>query len=120
MKFRFIGDPRQNGDGPLAIRMYGLVFVKDGDPVEVSDPGQAAKLAGNGHFEAPAPAEPAMPDPTGADMRARLLTLSKDDLEALALERYGANIDKRKSVEKLVDQIMDLEAARGDHEGDPS
>lgn len=58
MQFRFIGDPRHNGDGPDPMRVFGYVFPK-GEPVEVSDPHAIRKLSANNHFEAlyPAPVE---------------------------------------------------------------
>lgn len=49
MQFRFIGDPKNAGDGPRESVHYGCRFVK-GVPVEVNEK-VAAKLAKNSHFE---------------------------------------------------------------------
>ena len=50
-RFRYIGDPRHDGDGPEIFEMFGYTFVKGGVGVVVE--GEAArKLAANNHFEA--------------------------------------------------------------------
>ena len=51
MLFKFIGDPRNKGDGPDVLRMYGHRFDKNGDPVDVTDPVFIGKLEGNRHFK---------------------------------------------------------------------
>lgn len=49
MLARFIGDPRNGGDGPRLVSTFGLDFIK-GDWRDVSDE-CALKLVGNDHFE---------------------------------------------------------------------
>lgn len=50
MKFRFIGNPAADGEGPDAIDYRGYRFVKNGPFVEVE--GEAAlRCARNNHFE---------------------------------------------------------------------
>lgn len=48
--FVFIGD--KNGHGPDQVEFRGLIFVKNGQAVEVKDRAAAAKLAANNHFKA--------------------------------------------------------------------
>lgn len=52
MKFVFVGDPKHNGDGPSILKHHGLVFQKNGPPVEVLEPKAIEKLKGNSHFKA--------------------------------------------------------------------
>jgi len=49
VKARFIGDPRNGGDGPRLVSTFGFEFIK-GDWREVSDE-CALKLVTNNHFE---------------------------------------------------------------------
>lgn len=49
MRARFIGDPRNGGEGASALSFAGVAFVK-GEWSDVPD-AFAAKLAGNNHFE---------------------------------------------------------------------
>lgn len=49
MKARFIGDPRNGGDGPRLVSTFGFDFIK-GEWRDVSDE-CAQKLVGNDHFE---------------------------------------------------------------------
>jgi hypothetical protein len=49
-RFRFIGDPRHDGDGPDVLRAHGYAFPK-GEAVEVTDEAVAARLAKSSHFE---------------------------------------------------------------------
>lgn len=49
MRLRYIGDPKNGGEGHDVLLAYGLRWPK-GEPVEVS-PELAAKLRGNDHFE---------------------------------------------------------------------
>ena len=49
MLARFIGDPRNGGDGPRLVSTFGFEFIK-GDWRDVSDE-CALKLVGNDHFE---------------------------------------------------------------------
>lgn len=48
--FIFVGD--KNGHGPDEIKLFGLTFKKNGDPVSVEDAAAAKRLAGNSHFKA--------------------------------------------------------------------
>lgn len=51
MRVRFIGDPNRDGEGPRALPLFGVTFIK-GEWVDVSGNGVAiAKLPGNSHFE---------------------------------------------------------------------
>lgn len=50
MRFRFIGDPRNGGDGPDVVTL-GDYEIGRVDFVAVTDEALALKLAGNGHFE---------------------------------------------------------------------
>ena len=49
MKYEYIGDPANDGEGPAYVMLYGHCFER-GKPVEVTDALALAKLAGNGHF----------------------------------------------------------------------
>lgn len=51
MKFRFIGDPANGGDGPDMTTLHGVDFPK-GQAVTVASEALMALLAGNSHFEA--------------------------------------------------------------------
>jgi hypothetical protein len=51
MKFRFIGDPRNNGSGPDAFVKFDLAFSRD-EWTEVDDPSVIRKLLGSDHYEA--------------------------------------------------------------------
>jgi hypothetical protein len=51
MKFRFIGDPNHNGDGPGRIEKWGHSFNRV-DWTEVEDETIIAKLKKHSHFEA--------------------------------------------------------------------
>lgn len=48
MEARFIGDPRNGGDGPDTITIRGFTFEKNGDFVDVGDD---SKFPGHDHFE---------------------------------------------------------------------
>lgn len=50
MKFRYIGDPKRQGDGPQSVSFRGYTFPK-GQPVEVDDAKAIEQLTGNSHFE---------------------------------------------------------------------
>jgi hypothetical protein len=64
--FRFIGDPRHDGNGAERIEAFGLSFERV-HATEVADARVIAKLAGNSHFMAVeadvAPARAAPPAP---------------------------------------------------------
>ncbi len=49
--FRYVGDPRNDGEGPDQVTIWGVTFPKGGD-VTVTDEWLAERLAGNSHFEA--------------------------------------------------------------------
>lgn len=91
--FVFIG----NGDhDPMQIEAFGHLFELNGDPVEVSGD-VAAKLSGNSHFQA----VEGMPVKAG-------LPSDKSELEALARDLFGVELDKRKSVQNLQKQLQEL------------
>jgi hypothetical protein len=48
--FKFIGDPRNEGEGPKTISLFGHDFDRD-HAVEVKDAAAIRKLEGNSHFE---------------------------------------------------------------------
>lgn len=50
MRARFIGDPRNGGDGPAGLVLWGQTFPK-GEWAPVESPDLFRKLAGNDHFE---------------------------------------------------------------------
>lgn len=102
--FRFIGDPR--GEHPRDITAFGISFPA-GEAVEVPDERVAAKLRGNSHFAEDAQ-QPRVGGPNFEGM-------DKDALEAFARERFGVDIDRRKTVDRL---RAELKAKHyGDHEG---
>lgn len=51
MKFTYVGDPLNDGDGPSEIMLFGFVFTK-GKAIEVTSEAAMAKLATNSHFKA--------------------------------------------------------------------
>ena len=80
MKAMFIGDPRNDGDGPKVLTLHGVAFPKNEwvDPVPSALEG---KLAGNSHFvteEGELPAGLAMADPDHT--RAAVLAAAFPDL----------------------------------------
>jgi len=50
MKFRFIGDPRFDGEGPAKLTLKGITFDRLSF-VDVDDADLARRLATNTHFE---------------------------------------------------------------------
>jgi hypothetical protein len=50
MKFRFIGDPRDNGSGPETVERFDHVFTRYGW-TDVQDKEAVRKLLGHSHFE---------------------------------------------------------------------
>lgn len=50
MRFRFVGDPRNNGDGPDEFEKFGHVFSRD-SWTDVDDPFVIGKMLNNPHFE---------------------------------------------------------------------
>lgn len=50
MKFRFIGDPRNNFSGPDRFEKFGLQFSRT-DWTEVTDKSLIAKLLNSSHYE---------------------------------------------------------------------
>lgn len=50
MRARFVGNPDKGGEGPSAIKVFGLEFAK-GEWVEIEDAAVFARLSGNNHFE---------------------------------------------------------------------
>lgn len=92
--FRFIGDPR--GEFPRDITAFGIFFPA-GEAVEVPDERVAEKLRGNSHFaEEEQAAGVAGPNFDGMD---------KEAMEAFAKERFGIDIDKRKSTDRLRSEL---------------
>lgn len=49
-KYRYIGDSRNDGDGPDTSTTYGVTFIKHGEAMEVPAEFEG-KFAGNWHFE---------------------------------------------------------------------
>lgn len=69
MRARFIGDPRNNGEGASALSFAGVEFIKDEwTPVSAA---LGKKLAKNDHFELDADHDGAA-DPTVEELRAQL------------------------------------------------
>ncbi len=81
---------RRTGDGALLARIF------DADEIP----------AGEGWRDTPATMAPAAPDP--------LDTMSKVALEAYALERFGVDLDRRRTLKALRAQIREM--AAGDRE----
>ena len=50
--YKYVGDPRLDGDGPRSITLYGLTFIKGGEAITVKDKAVAGKLSNNSHFQA--------------------------------------------------------------------
>lgn len=80
MLARFIGDPRNGGDGPRLVSTFGFEFIK-GDWRDVSDE-CALKLVGNDHFE--------VEGLTVAKVTVVEETFTRDDLAAWAREGFAA------------------------------
>lgn len=88
MKFRFIGDPRNNFSGPDALEKFGLHFNRT-EWTEVSDARVISKLLGHSHFESAG----AFPK-TGAP---HVEAAAGDPREALIAEAeaIGIDVDRR-------------------------
>lgn len=88
MKFRFVGDPRNNFSGPDALEKFGLNFNRT-EWTEVSDAAVAAKLIGHSHFESAG----AFPDAPAHNVE----TVGGDPREALIAEAeaFGIDVDRR-------------------------
>jgi len=59
-KYKFVGDPRYDGEGPDVISCHGMTFPK-GIAVDVEDAAIVAKLDANSHFELAKAAGPGRP-----------------------------------------------------------
>lgn len=69
MRARFIGDPRNGGEGALALSSFGVDFVKgEWTPIPAA---VVAKLQGNHHFEIDTD-EDGEPGPTIEELREAL------------------------------------------------
>ncbi len=85
---------RRTGDGALLARIF------DADEIP----------AGEGWRDTPAALAPAAPDP--------LDTMSKVALEAYALERFGVDLDRRRTLKALRAQIREMETGEESHGDD--
>jgi len=94
MEFIFIGDA--NGHGPEVVELFGYTFPK-GVSVAVDDNKAVAKLSSNGHFQA---------QEKQAKAGNPLESMTKDELEELGRE-HGIELDKRKSVTKLINEVQE-------------
>ena len=101
MIFKFIGD--LDGHGPDVIELFGYTFPK-GEPVSVDDEFVIGKLSQNHHFET---------DETVIEGEKGLDAMTKDELEELGRE-YGIELDKRKSITTLIQQVQDAIDANED------
>lgn len=88
--FVFIGNGKSD---PESIRVFGYQFQLNGDPVDVNELA-ANKLAHNSHFI--------------QFGRIDALPSDKNELEALARDRFGVELDKRKTVSNLQRQVQEL------------
>jgi hypothetical protein len=109
MKFRWIGDPRNNFDGPDIIEKFDHVFTRT-DWTDVEDKSVIAKLIGHSHFESAASVKadaiPAIP----ANPPKPVIT---DEREALIrdAEELGIAVDRRWSNLTLSAKIREALAA---------
>lgn len=93
--FIFIGNGKSD---PLSLKVYGYEFALNGAAVSVDDV-TAGKLSGNSHFAA-----------SGADLTVTnsALPSDKNELEKLARDLFGVELDKRKTVANLQKQVQEL------------
>lgn len=103
MKFRFIGDPAHNFDGPDAFEKFGLNFSRS-EWTEVDDKWVISKLLGNAHFEVMSASMSGLVAPAPVDA-------GREALIAQA-EALGVSVDRRWSNATLMLKISEAKAAR--------
>jgi len=91
MKARFIGDPRNNGEGAPALSFGGVTFAK-GEWADVPA-SLVAKLTGNSHFEVDANAD-GQADPDLDEARAQLDALGVKYHHKAGLAKLTALLDE--------------------------
>lgn len=89
MKFRFIGDPRNNFDGPDVLEKFDHIFTRS-DWTEVTDDFVIRKLLGSSHYESDASmdADPAIK--AVSDEREALIKDAED--LGIAVDRRWSNL----------------------------
>ncbi len=91
MRARFIGDPRNNGEGASALSFAGVEFIKDQwAPVSAS---LAKKLKGNDHFELDADHD-GVADPSVDELRGQLDDLGVKYHHKAGVEKLTALLDE--------------------------
>lgn len=93
--FIFVGNGKSD---PSATRLFGYEFTLNGAAVEVDDE-SAKKLAGNSHFTLHS---------IDLIVQNSALPADKNELEKFARDRFGVEIDKRKSLSSLQKQVQEL------------